>query len=72
MSHAIHVLIVFNVAQYGNIDTPFSSPGPKGHVRLCHHLASLLVLCCRRHSRQFQESSPLQLFVQMRTLTEYL
>ena len=47
----------------------FSSPGPKGQVSLCHHLASIVVrrlsssVVCRR--KLFQESSPLKLLGQI-------
>ena len=36
----------------------FSSPDPKGHVRYCHHLASVVV--DSRTSWTFQKSSPLK------------
>ena len=40
----------------------FSSPGPKGHVSYCHHLASVVVV--RR--KLFQKSSPLKLLDQLK------
>ena len=39
-----------------------SSPGPKGYVSYCHHLASVVVV--RR--KLFQKSSPLKLLVQLK------
>ena len=45
-----------------NIKTIFNTPGPKGLVSYCHHLASVAVV--RR--KLFQKSSPLKLLDQLK------
>ena len=56
------VLCLAKIILWESVAVFFSSPGPKGQVSYCHHLASVVVV----GRKFFQKSSPLKLLDQLK------